>query len=252
MNRLLITGASKGIGEAIAKLYSKHNSELFLFARNEASLKHICDNINKAGGKAYFYAGDVTNLNDVAEAVKQAEIQMGGIDIAFLNAGISEHTSIRKFDLDNFKRTFDVNFFGVANFMDRIIPIMKRQKSGTIVGISSLASFRATPGSSSYSASKTALDYLLEAARIELAGIGIHVITVRFGFVKTDIIKKNNFKMPFLMEADECARRIKKGVDKQKRKIQFPLPMLLLTKFAKIVPEVLFEKSVKFRIEEDE
>lgn len=251
MKRLFITGASKGIGEAIANLYSKHNSELFLFARNGTALKNICDKINASGGKAYYYAGDVTNLDDVAQAVKQAESSMGGIDIAFLNAGISEHTTIRNFDLNNYRRTLDVNFFGVANFMDKLIPIMKRQNSGIIVGVSSLASFRATPGSSSYSASKIALDYLLESARMELAGIGIHVITVRFGFVKTDIIKKNNFKMPFLMEADECARRIKKGVDKRKRKIQFPLPMLLLTKFARIVPEVLYEKSVKFRIKDN-
>lgn len=173
---------------------------------------------------------------------------MGAIDIAILNAGISEYVSFRDYNSDNLQSTIAVNLLGNAHCLQYLIPIMKEQGNGKIVGISSIASFRASPGASSYSASKIAFDYLLEAARYELKKLGIDVITVRFGFVNTDIIKKNDFYMPFMLEPEECARKIVAGINSGKRKIQFPLIMLLITKFAKILPEPIFEKLIKFRI----
>ncbi len=247
-NKVFITGGSKGIGKALALEYTNRRAEVFLFSRNEAALREITEFINKSGGKAHYYAGDLTSKSDVESAVILAREKMGRIDIAILNAGISEHVSFRDYDSDNLVKTINVNLIGNAHAMQYIIPIMKEQGGGKIAGISSIASFRATPGSSSYSISKIAFDYLLESARYELKDWNIKVITVRFGFINTDIIKKNDFYMPFLMEPDECARKVADGVDAGKRKIQFPLVMVLLTKFVKILPEFIYEKMMKFRI----
>jgi len=247
-SKVFITGGSKGIGKALALECTKRGAEVFLFARNETALEEITKFINENGGRAHYYAGDVTVKADVKNAVDLAVGKMGKIDIAFLNAGISEHVSFRDYDSSNLERIINVNLIGNAHAMEYLIPLMKTQQGGKIVGISSLASFRATPGSSSYSISKIAFDYLLEAARYELKDWNIKVITVRFGFIKTDIIKKNDFYMPFLLEPEECARKVADGVAAGKRKIQFPFIMLILTKTAKLLPEFIYEKLMKFRI----
>ena len=248
MEKVFITGGSKGIGRALALEFTKRGAEVFLFSRNETALQELVALINESGGKAHYFAGDVTVKNDVEQAVNHAVAEMGGIDIAILNAGISEHINIREFKAEIYEKTFAVNLIGNANCLEFIVPLMTERKKGIIVGISSLASFRATPGSSAYSASKAAFDYLLEAARYELKGMGIDVITVRFGFINTDIIKKNDFHMPFLLEPDVCARKVIDGIEKRKRKIQFPLIMLLLTKVARILPEAVYGKIMQFRI----
>jgi short-subunit dehydrogenase len=246
--RVFITGGSKGIGKALTLEYAKQDAEIFLFSRNETALEGLTEFINENGGKAHFYAGDVTNKSDVAAAIEKAGSEMNGIDIAILNAGISEHINIREFDSRIYEKTFAVNLIGNTYIMEYVIPVMKRQKSGKIVGISSIAGFRATPGSSAYSASKIAFDYLLESARYELKDFGIAVITVRFGFINTEIIKKNDFYMPFMLEPEECAIKVIKGIEAGKSKIQFPLIMLWLSKIASVLPEMIYGKIMKFRI----
>ena len=245
---VFITGGSKGIGKALALEYTKRDCDVFLFARNKTALEELTKYINESGGRAYFFAGDVTVKNDVANAVKEAVNKMGKIDIAFLNAGITGNMSIREFKSDIVVNVFNVNLIGNTYCLEYIIPVMKQQGSGKIVGISSIASFRTVPHSSPYASSKIAFDYLLESARYELENLGIKVITVRFGFVRTDIIANTDFPLPFLMEAEDCARKIANGVDADKRKVQFPLPMVLLTKFLRFLPEAIYKQLVKFRI----
>jgi len=245
---VFITGASRGIGRALALEYTKRDCEVFLFARNRTALEELTQYIKESGGCAYFYAGDVTVKNDVANAVEEAVTQMGNIDIAFLNAGISAEMPFSEFNADIFTNVFNVNLIGNLYCFEYIIPVMKRQGAGKIVGISSIASFRPVPGSSPYTSSKIAFDYLLESARYELESFGIKVITVRFGFIRTDIVAKADYPLPFLMEAEDCARKVADGVDAGKRKVQFPLPMVLLTKFLKILPESIYKQIVKFRL----
>jgi short-subunit dehydrogenase len=246
--KVFITGGSKGIGKELALQYAK-DSEVFLFARNEIALNEICKYLKIQGHKANYFAGDGGNKKDVNKAVSKAAEIMGGIDIAILNAGISEHMQIREFDSDSFEKTHRINLLSNAYFFEALIPIMKH-KNSVIAGVSSIADFRGTPGSSPYSSSKIAFSYLLESARMELKGIGINVVTVRFGFIDTDMIKKNKFPMPFVLTAHECARRIIEGIDKGKKKIQFPLPMVWLTNIAKIAPSWLYERAVSFRIKD--
>ena len=180
-------------------------------------------------------------------AVDFAYEKMGGIDLGILNSGVSNHGWFEDYNSDNLRNTIETNVFGIAYGFEYLIPVMKEQGFGTIAGVSSFADFRGMPGSSSYAASKIATSYLLQAARIELKNIGLKVITIRFGFIRTDMTKKNNFYMPFMLEPDDAANRIYNGIEKEKKYINFPLPMFLLTSFARIVPQPLYELALGFR-----
>jgi short-subunit dehydrogenase len=129
----------------------------------------------------------------------------------------------------------------LAYCMEILIPIMKRQGFGTIAGVSSLADARGFPGHAAYSASKSSATFILEAARSELAKFGINVITVKPGFVKSDMTADNKFFMPLLMETDDAAKIIVNGILSGKKRIGFPMPMVFLTYLVKILPSSVFE-----------
>ena len=244
--KVFITGASRGIGKSLAQQYSE-NSDVFLFARNEIALSEICDELKSKGRNAHYFAGDIGDRNDVGKAIEMAKDTMGGIDIAILNAGISDHMNIREFSSDTFEKHFRINVLGNAYAFEFLIPVMKA-KGGVIAGVSSIADFRGMPGSSPYSSSKIAFTYLLEAARIELRAVNIRVVTIRFGFIQTDMIKKNDFYMPFILSPDICARRIIRGIAKGKDVISFPKLMVWLTAITRLLPGKLYEKILRFRV----
>ena len=244
MKNILITGASRGIGKALAYEFAKKGFTQTLLARNENNLKLIADELNILGQKAYFKKCDVSDLSQMKESVEFAIEKMGSIDIAILNAGVAGSGYFQDFTSENLRRIFDVNVFGIANGLEVLIPYMKKTGSGIIAGVSSLADARGVPGNAGYCASKTAASFLLEAARVELKETGIKIITVRPGFVKTDMTAINKFYMPFLMEVEESAKIIVKGLLEGKERIAFPLPMILFSYLGRALPSVIFEKLV--------
>ena len=246
--RIFITGASKGIGKALALKYANRGEELFLVARNIDELSALVNQINTKGGKAHFAHLDVTNREEYKTVINQTNDLMGGIDLAILNAGVSIHTHFVDYNSDNLRETIETNLFGVAYGLEYIIPLMKSQGNGTIAGVSSIADFRGVPGSSSYSASKSAVSYLLESARPELKPLGIDIVTIRFGFIKTDMTKKNDFYMPLLLTPEYTADKIVSGLDRGKRKIQFPWQMVLLTNIVRLLPYQIYENVISMRI----
>ena len=135
----------------------------------------------------------------------------------------------------------DVNFYGIVNCLDVLIPLMRRQDKGIIAGISSIAESRGYPRSGFYSASKAAMSILLESIRIELMETPVKVLTIKPGFVRTPMTDKNEFGMPFLMEPVKAADIIIRGIEKEKRIIQFPYPLVLGSKFVRMIPDVLFD-----------
>ena len=244
---ILITGASRGIGRAIALELSKNNNSIILLARDDNKLKELKNQVESNGSKCLAIKCDVSLKDDVRQAVAEIVECFGSIDIAFLNAGIGMPNYLCEFDSQIFENIFKVNVFGIAYFLEFIIPVMKKQGSGIIVGTSSLADARGLPGSAAYSSSKIAVSHLLEAARIELKGLNIDVITLKPGFVKTDLIAKNTFYMPFLMEAEDAAKRIIKDITNNKKRIYFPLPIAILNYLGKIIPSIIYENIIKFR-----
>lgn len=237
---ILITGASSGIGEAVAKKFADEGALLALAARRKDLIDKIAQQL-EVKTRVAAYKCDVTNLDEVRNVYRQIKIDFGKVDIAFLNSGVSFRSGIKEFDSVKAKQTFDTNVMGLINFVEVLLPDFISEKNGVIVGVSSLADSRGFPKSGFYCASKAAASIFLESLRIELKPYNVKVITVRPGFVKTPMTDKNEFFMPFLMEPEKAADIIVKGIKKEKSRIQFPLAISLAVRLLRIIPDSLFE-----------
>jgi NAD(P)-dependent dehydrogenase (short-subunit alcohol dehydrogenase family) len=238
---IFITGASRGIGRAVAERYAKLGHKVVLAARDLRLLEDLSGSINSSGGESFFCECDVTNIDNMKAAIAFAEDKLGHIDVAVLNAGISGSPKFANMDSEEFKRIFQVNVFGMINGFEAVVPGMKARKSGTIVGVSSLADSRGMPESGAYSASMAAVNHLLDSARIELKHEAVKVINVRPGFVETDMTSVNKFKMPFLMDSKKAATIIIKGIENGKSRIAFPRIMNIAAYILKILPGTIFD-----------
>ncbi|WP_337866985.1 SDR family NAD(P)-dependent oxidoreductase [Ignavibacterium sp.] len=237
---VLITGASSGIGEAIAKKFAQEGALIALTARRKEVLDKFAANL-EVKTRVASYKCDVTNVDEVKNVYRQIKIDFGKVDIALLNSGVSFRSSVKEFSSEKAKVTFDTNVLGIINFVEVLLPDFMSERNGVIVGVSSLADSRGFPKSGFYCASKAAASIFLESLRIELKPYNVKVITVRPGFVKTPMTDKNEFFMPFLMEPDKAASIIVNGIKKEKKRIQFPLAISLAVRFLRIMPDFLFE-----------
>lgn len=240
---VLLTGATSGIGKALATELSKENCRLILCARRIDLLEKIKSEIN-SDGKIFTFKCDVSNKNDVSTVHEIIKKELGEIDIAILNAGIGHRMTIENFDSKYAEETFGVNVFGMIYWIEKLLPDFLRRKEGMIVGVSSLADNRGYSKSGFYCASKSAASLLLEGLRVELKSYGIKVITVKPGFVKTPMTDKNEFKMPFLISAEKAAKIILSGIKKEKRIIQFPFPTVVFSRLIGCLPSSLYESLI--------
>ncbi len=238
--RIIVTGASRGIGRELALKYVRLGNHVVMIARNEDQLIMNTKVVSNSSGKADYIACNIADKDQLHSAIKNAIIMMGGIDIAILNAGISEKNPLADFDANKLRNVFEVNFFSVVNAFDVLIPIMKSQ-GGIIAGVGSLADARGLPGSVGYSASKIALSHFLETARIELRKHNIRVITIKPGFVRTDMTAKNKYPMPFIMDAGKAADIIIKRINSDNNRIYFPVIPSFLNYLSKVIPSKLME-----------
>lgn len=237
---IVITGASSGIGEAVAKKFAEEGALLALTARRKDIIDRIAQQL-EVKTRVASYKCDVTDTEEVRNVYRQIKIDFGKIDIAFLNSGVSFRSSVKEFSSEKAKQTFDTNVLGLINFVEVLLQDFMSERNGVIVGVSSLADSRGFPKSGFYCASKAAASIFLESLRIELKPYNVKVITVRPGFVKTPMTDKNEFFMPFLMEPEKAAEIIVNGIKKEKRIIQFPLPISLAVRILRIIPDSLFE-----------
>jgi short-subunit dehydrogenase len=244
--RIVITGASEGIGRELALHYAAKGSKLFLMARNGERLFGLVQEIEEAGGEAGYTVCDVAEPQQVEAAFLRAEEYLRTIDIAILNAAVSINNPFTNFNIENYRKVFRVNVDGLVYCLTSIISIMKRQGKGTIAGISSIADSRGFPGAGPYSASKAAVTTLLESARVELATEGIKVITVRPGFVRTNMVKVNDFNMMFMMDASSAAAIIAKGIEKGRPIISFPWQTALSAWLLKLIPQFIYDPVLSY------
>ncbi len=238
---ILLTGASSGIGYSLAKLLPKENCSLALIARRKNLLDELTNELKSSKNKIYTYKCDVSVFEEVKVVYNQIKKDFGKVDIAILNAGASSRTEINNFSSELAKEILGANIFGITNWVDVLLPDFIKSKEGTIVGVSSMADLMGFPKSGLYNASKAAATIFLESLRIELKPHKIKVITVRPGFVRTPMTDKNEFHMPLLMSSDKAAEIILKGIKKEKRIIQFPFLMIVLTSLIRLLPKSLFE-----------
>ncbi|MCR4315448.1 MAG: SDR family NAD(P)-dependent oxidoreductase [Planctomycetes bacterium] len=230
--RVLITGASSGLGAMMAKLLGADKARVAITGRRADRLEKVAEAVRAAGGTPMILTGDTSSPEDAQRHVETINQAWGGIDWVILNAGVGLHTPGHKFKAADFKYTFDVNLMGPCYYLEHIIPIMLKQKKGTIAGVSSLAAFRGLPETGAYSASKAGLMTLLESLRVDLSRKGIRVVSVNPGFVKSEMTAQNDpGQMLFLMETEAGARCMLSGIKRGKRIVHFPKRLSLFVKY---------------------
>ena len=241
--RAIITGASSGIGAALARELSRRGWSLALLARRAELLDQL---VGELKTPAVALPADVTDREAVRDAVKRGAEALGGeFDLAVANAGISVPTWSTKFNVDDAERIIRVNVLGMFYLFDATVPAMLARGSGRFAGIASLAGLRGLPSASVYSASKAAMQVFLEASRVELAQRGVGVTIVNPGWVETPIIEKYKGAVPFLMKPDRAARIIADGIERGAREVEFPWQMSLLVRTLRFIPNALFDRMLR-------
>jgi short-subunit dehydrogenase len=228
--RIWVTGASSGIGAALARELADRGATVAISARNEDKLREV------AGDRMHVVPVDVTDRDAVLAAGDAVRTALGEIDVAVLNAGTWSQFDVEKWDSAAFGEHLQTNLMGTVHTLEAVIPTMLAQRRGRIVGTASVAGYRGIPGGEAYGATKAALLNLFESLRGSLAPRGIVVQTLAPGFVRTPMTERNSFPMPFLISPEEAARAIVAGIEKDKAEVVFPLPMMLMMKAARLVP----------------
>ncbi len=235
-----ITGASSGIGAALALELAQRGWQVAISARREADLKAIA----KGHEAIHPFVCDVTDRAAMAKTVTQIEKKIAPIALAVLNAGIYLPTAFPEFDATIFDRTFDVNLTGTVNGLAPLVPLMAARGQGHISLVSSVAGYGGLPTSAAYGASKAALFNLGESMAMDLKPSGVHVSMIAPGFVKTPATDVNEFAMPFIIEADDAARRIADGLAKGKTHISFPKRFSFMLRLINMLPRSVYVRLV--------
>ncbi|HEY8039451.1 MAG TPA: SDR family NAD(P)-dependent oxidoreductase [Polyangiaceae bacterium] len=242
---LLITGASSGIGRALAFEYARGGARIALCARREAELEAVATEVRSLGGEALCIPLDVREPDAVADAVRRADRELGSLDMVIANAGRGDARLSTRLTWDDVGPILDVNVKGAMATLVAAIPIFVAQQHGHLVGVSSLAGQRGLPTSAAYSASKAALGVFLESLRIDLAPVGIRVTDVQPGFVATPINEGATHPMPFRWPVDKAARVIAHRLERAPAVIAFPWPLVLASRLGRLMPAWLYDRVVR-------
>ena len=239
--KVFITGASSGIGEALAVCYAGKGATLGLAARRAAFLEEL--NRRLGGGHAV-YPLDVCDAPALRAAADDFIARFGAPDIVIANAGVSAGTlTERAEDLDAFRRIMDTNVFGMAATFAPFIAAMRAAGGERrLVGIASVAGIRGLAGAEAYSASKAAAISYLESLRLEMQPCGIRVVTIAPGYIRTPLTAVNRYRMPFLLSADEAARRFARAIERDVSYTVIPWQMGIIAKFLRVLPNWLYDR----------
>jgi NAD(P)-dependent dehydrogenase (short-subunit alcohol dehydrogenase family) len=225
-----VVGGSSGIGAAVARELVTRGATVAISARRKDQLDDV------AGGDMLVLPADVTDADSLMAAAAQIRSDLGPIDLAVLAAGYWKQMDPGSWDTEVFDQHLKVNLTGMSNSIAAILPDMLSRRSGVIAGISSVAGYRGLAGAEAYGATKAGQINLLESLRVHVAKTGVRVTTVCPGFVRTELTAGNRFPMPFMIEADEAARYMCDGLERERTEIVFPARMAVLMKASRFVP----------------
>ncbi len=241
--KILLTGASSGIGEALAIAMAKKGAILGLIARRKELLVKLAAECESVGGTARVYACDVTDEDAVANAADEFFAEFNRIDILIANAGIGGNDAeTRALNPTAVKKVIDINLMGAVNSVHAVLPRMLQAGSGQIVAISSLAGFRGLPRSAAYSASKAGMTAFFESVRLDVKYSGVSVTIIQPGFIRTPLTSGRSNKMPFLMELDAAIPLFMKAIEKKKKFAAFPWQLATIVRAGKFMPAWVYDR----------
>jgi short-subunit dehydrogenase len=248
---VIVTGASSGIGRALALRLGAGGYRVGLVARRRDELELVATTIAAAGGSAAVAPADVGDRPALRAAIAVIENQLGPTDVMVANAGFGAPTRLDPLNTDDVEQTIRVNILGVIYSIEAVLPGMIARKSGHLLAISSLGAFKGLPGESAYCASKAAVNAYMEGLRIALRSKGVVVTTVCPGFVETPMTPMDS-AMPFMISADAAARRIARLITRRRGGVaRFPLPMSLLMSLIARLPDAIVARLIKVEPAQD-
>ena len=241
MRRIFITGASTGITARRWRAITRtRETEIGLFARRRDLLEKLAASLP---GRCAIYPADITDVPAVAAAAQDFIARFGAPDLVIANAGISVGTRGEELqDIEKLRRVLEVNVTGLAATLAAFAPAMRAAGEGTLCGIASVAGFRGLPGAGAYSGSKAAAITWLEALRTELAGSGVSVVTVCPGYIDTPMTQVNKYRMPFLISADDAAKRFARAIAAKRRLAVIPWQMAIVSTLLRAMPGWLYDR----------
>lgn len=237
--RVVLSGASSGLGLALARHYLERGAVVAAIARRAGLLETLS---SQFPGQVHCYALDVRDGAAMQAAAQDFMARIGVPDIVIANAGVSIGTLTQHAeDNDVFQHVMDINVMGAVKTFQPFVEAMRAAGRGRMAGIASVAGFRGLPGAGAYSASKAALISYLESLRIEMRGSGVKVVTICPGYIRTPMTDINPYPMPFMLEAEVAARRIARVIAQGKSFAVVPWQMALVGRLLKWLPDWLYD-----------
>jgi short-subunit dehydrogenase len=243
MNKnIWITGASSGIGRALAIRFANEGWKVAASARRE----HLLKELNQENENIHSFPLDVTNIDQCKTVFKSIIEKFENIEISIFGTGIHDPKSEKKFNLDKIRKIMEVNYFGTMNSINAVYDYYNNKKSGQISIISSVAGYRGLPAAGAYCASKSALTSFAETLQFEMKRKNIRVSLISPGFIKTPMTDQNDFPMPMIKSPEFAAEQIYLGLVKKKGfEIHFPKTFTFFLKFLRILPNSIYFKIIE-------
>jgi short-subunit dehydrogenase len=239
---VMITGASSGIGGALAVELAKRGARLGLIARRADALTEIADRIKAAGSQALVLPADVRDADSLRKAAERLQSTLGPVDVLIANAGIGPTRDASELDAAEVSDVININVVGASNSVAAVVPQMLARGQGHLVVISSLAAYRGLPRSAAYCASKAAVSAFFESLRIDLEPKGIAVTIIHPGFIKTPLTSGREAQMPFLMELDDAVQKIVRAIEKRKKSYAFPWQLATIVRAGMVMPIWMYDR----------
>ena len=239
---VMITGASSGIGGALAVALAKRGAKLGLVARRAEALSEIAQSIEVNGGRAMVLPADVRDADSLRAVAEQLQSEIGPVDVLIANAGIGPTRDGSDLNAKEVSDVININVIGAANSVAAVLPQMVARGQGHLVVISSLAAYRGLPRSAAYCASKAAVSAFFESLRLDLEPKGISVTIIHPGFIKTPLTSGREAQMPFLMELDDAVQKIIGAIEKRKKSYAFPWQLASIVRAGMVMPIWMYDR----------
>lgn len=240
----VVTGASSGIGRALAVALAAQGARVGVTARRADRLAALADEVRAKGGTIESAVADVADRTATVDAVRGLAAKLGPVELLVANAGVSHETGADPMNVPGVEHMMKVNFLGVVYSFEAALADMLARKSGHLVAIASMAAYKGLPRAAGYCATKAAVKSYCESLRIELHGSGVAVTCVCPGFITTEMTAKNEHPMPFLMNADRAARRVLRALGRRPAVYDFPKRMRFVMWLSKWAPDGFIRKQI--------